>query len=273
MSKKQKERFYYYYDEVNDDFANNGIETKTIPDDFDYNPKNPVYKFLKILSWLFFCPIFSLIYKCGQGYPVENYKVVRRRENRKKGYFIYGNHTTWIGDAVAEPMLAFPKHVYTIAGPDALSIKGAGQLIRTFGATPTPASMNNFKNFLKAVDEFYENGNPVVIFPEAHIWPKYHKIRNFPVTSFYFPVKLNAPSYARTTVYKKKKDGHTTAKVYYDGPFYPDPELPFKKAQQDLRDRIYSQMVERTKEAELDCSYHYIKVDSADQVRTEIKEI
>ena len=45
-----------------------------------------------------------------------------------------------------------------------------------------------------------------------------------------------------------------------------------KEAQIDLRNRIYNAMVERAKKenSELDYRYEYIKVDSPEEVRTEI---
>ena len=117
------------------------------------------------------------------------------------------------------------------------------------------------------------NVNKVIsVYPEAHIWPKYNQIREFPKTSFHYPVKLNAPCFAKTTVYKKTRSGKTKPVIYLDGPFYPNKDLPMKEAQIDLRNRIYNAMVERAKKenSELDYRYEYIKVDSPEEVRTEI---
>lgn len=256
-----KQKYFYYHDEVNDDFANNGIASKPTPADYEYFPKSLIYRFFQPIVYYLFFFVFSLMYICGAGFPKRNAKIVKERNDKKRGYFVFGNHTNWIADALAQPMTSFPRMTYTIVHPDAISIRFFGYLIRMIGVLPRPSSRLTFTRFNEAIERIIENGNSVMIFPEAHIWPKYHKIRNFPDVSFYYPVKLNAPSYARTTVYKKKFDGHTTAVIYYDGPFYPNTGLPFKEAQKDLRDRIYNQMVERTKNAELDCDYHYIKID------------
>ena len=266
----EKHKTYYYYDERNDDFANNGIDGKPTPENFEYLPKNIFYRIAKPIVYYFFLVfIFFLATAVTDGYHVHNAKVLRKRKDRKKGYFVFGNHTTWIGDAVIHPTVAFPKQVYTLVNPDAISIKGAGTLIKMFGAMPTPASRYTYAGYIKATEKLYNNGNPIVIYPEAHIWPKYNKIRDFADVSFNLPVKLGAPCYAKSTVYYRQADGHTKSKVFYDGPFYPDPTLSPKAAQKDLRDRIHAKMQERCAESELDSRYSYIKVDSPDQVRTE----
>ena len=43
----------------------------------------------------------------------------------------------------------------------------------------------------------------VIIFPEAHIWPYYTKIRDFKNGSFHYPAKLNAPIMPFVTVWRK----------------------------------------------------------------------
>jgi len=266
-----KHRYFYYFDEQNDDFANNGIETRQIPDDYEYYPHSLAYSIIHPVANIIMLVFLMAVNALTDGYRIHNSGVLRKGRDRKKGYFVFANHTTWIGDAVIHPTMAFPKQVYTVVHPDAISIKGASTAIRMLGATPKPASRRNYERFLEATSRMYEEGNPVVIYPEAHIWPKYNKIRNFPAASFGIPARLGAPCYVKSTVYVKDRKGHTYSEVYYDGPVYPDMGLPLKDAQKKLRDDVYSIMCERTKDSELDTRYHYIKVDSPDKVRTEIK--
>jgi len=269
-----KHRYYYYYDERNDDFANNGIDGKPTPPDFDYLPKNLAWRIFKPLVY-YFILMFPFIWAFSTAYilRVKNTKVLRDRKDRKKGYFVYGNHTTWVEDAVVHPMMSFPKPAYTIVHPDAISIKYAGTIVKMMGAMPNPSSRQTYVGFMNAAKEMYENGNPIVVYPEAHIWPKYNGVRDFPDVSFNLPVKLDAPCFVRSTVYRKRKNGHTRAEVFYDGPFYADQSLPAKEAQKDLRDRIHAKMCERCADSVLDSRYHYIKVDSPAEVRTETKEL
>ncbi len=58
-----------------------------------------------------------------------------------------------------------------------------------------------------------------------------------------------------------------------DGPFYPDKTLSRRQAQAKLRDQVRDTMLMRAEQygSSLDGRYHYIKVDSPDEVRTEIK--
>lgn len=265
---------YYYYDEVNDDFANNGIDGKPTPDNFPYIAKNPFYQFFQPIVYYFFLGFFSLIVGCMRVKMV-NKKVLKTGRDKKKGYFIYGNHTSWIEDAVTPCMTAFPKPCYTIANPDAISIKGAGMLVRMFGAYPTPNSKQHFKDFTKGIDLFYNKGYAISIFPEAHIWPHYNEIRNFPNVSFTYPVKLNAPCYTKTLVYEPTKKGKLKPVIYFDGPFYPNKELTSAEAKKELRDTIYNNMVETAKKhnSTLASNYSYTKVDSPDQVKSVITKL
>ena len=266
-----KERYYYFYDDRNDDFANSGIDGKPTPPDYEYYPKNLIYRIFKpILNRLILIILFIPACIIMKGLHVHNAKVLRNRD-RKRGYFVFGNHTTYVGDAVMQPFMAFPHEVYTVVNPDAISIKFAGTIIRILGAMPNPSSRLTYVRFMEATERMYRDGNPIVVYPEAHIWPKYNKIRNFADVSFNLPVKLGAPCFVKSTVYHADRKGHTTAEVWYDGPIYPNPDLPAKQAQRDLRDRVYAKMCERCADSELDSRYHYIKVDSPDKVRMEIK--
>jgi len=264
---------YYYYDEQNDDFANNGIDTKQTPENFEYLPKNPIYRFFKPIAYYFFLIFFALSVK-AMGVKFVNRKVLKNRKDKSKGYYIYGNHTSWIPDTVSAAMTAFPKPCYTIANPDAISIKGAGTLVQMFGAMPTPASLDNYRKLNKAIDRLYNQGKVISIFPEAHIWPYYNEIRNFPNVSFSYPVQQGAPCFTKTVVYLPKKNGKVKPVIVYDGPFYANPELNAKAAKQDLRDRVYNQMKARVEEyhSTLASNYEYIRVASPELVRTEIEE-
>jgi len=268
----EKHRYFYYFDELNDDFANNGIETRELPDDYEYYPKSLAYRLVHPVANIIMLLFLMVVNALTDGYRVHNAKVLRTRKDRKKGYFVFANHTTWVGDAVIHPTVAFPKQVYTVVHPDAISIKGASIAIRMLGAMPKPSSRQNFVRFLEASKRMYEEGNPVVIYPEAHIWPKYNKIRPFPDVSFGIPARLGAPCFVKSTVYRKNRKGHSYSEVFYDGPIYPDTSLPVKEAQKRLRNEVYETMCRRTADSELDVRYHYVKVDSPEKVRTEIKE-
>ena len=108
-----------------------------------------------------------------------------------------------------------------------------------------------------------EKGYSITIYPEAHIWPYYTGIRNFKSVSFKYPVQLNVPSFCMTNTYQSYGKNKKRVKIvtYIDGPFFPDENLKtMKEKQEDLRNRIYQQMCERSKNSNVEV-IKYIKFD------------
>ncbi len=263
---------YYYFDERNDDFANTGIKRKDLPEGYRYLPDAPLYKVAKPTVYYGVMPVASwLLYRVLR-VRLLNRGVLDTGREARKGFFIYGNHTSYLTDALTSPIAAFPRQCYTVVSPEALSVCGIRTLVRLLGALPTPSGLKGYVEFNRAIEELYLAGNAITIYPEAHIWPKYNGIRDFPSASFAHAVKLGAPCYAKTTVYKKLPSGRTHPTVIFDGPFYPDTSLPPAKAREALRDRIFATMTLRTREyaSSPDRCRRYIKVMSPDLVRTEV---
>ncbi|MGN1221753.1 MAG: 1-acyl-sn-glycerol-3-phosphate acyltransferase, partial [Christensenellales bacterium] len=109
-----------------------------------------------------------------------------------------------------------------------------------------------------AVEGRIKKHHPIIIYPEAKIWPCYTGIRPFKTASFKYPVKYNVPCYSMTTTYQKTKRGKCKIVIYVDGPFYPDSNLTQKENEIMLHDKIYNQMTERAKNSNYE-SYTYIK--------------
>ncbi len=127
------------------------------------------------------------------------------------------------------------------------------------GAIPTPDTKNATKNFLNQVEKRIKNKASVTIYPEAHIWPYYTKIRNFKSVSFKYPVKLNVPCFCITNTYQKdKKTGKVKMVSYIDGPFYSNQTISEKEACIELRNKVYSSMTERSKNSNVEV-IRYIK--------------
>ena len=131
---------------------------------------------------------------------------------------------------------------------------------KMMGGFPIPSDIKATKNFLYAMEKFIEKKCVISIYPEAHVWPYYSKIRNFVSTSFKYPVKLNKPVFSFTTTYKKRDGRKPKIIVYIDGPFYPNKELNIKRAQEELRDRVYNQMCIRAQNTDVEY-YKYEKVE------------
>ena len=70
-------------------------------------------------------------------------------------------------------------------------------------------------------------------------------------------MQFNKPAFCITNTYQVygRKNNKIKIVSYIDGPFYADSNLNKKQAQKDLRNRIYEQMVERSKNSNIE----YIK--------------
>ena len=152
------------------------------------------------------------------------------------------------------------------------------------GGVPIPTTRRGMRGFCDAVARHAEKNHCVVIYPEAHIWPYYTKIRPFKDVSFRYPVEENKPVFCFTTTYQKRKFSKLPkVTVYIDGPFFPDENLSLKDNRKKLRDLVYETMLERSKNSTYEY-VHYIKtspvsapcpefVPSAEETKTEEEAI
>lgn len=250
----------YYHDELNDEFSDAVIESKVIDENYDYLPQSFWWKLGRFFFYrVIATPLGKLYLKLAH-----HQKTVGRKNLKKvardEGYFLYGNHTQQTADAFIPSIATFPRGVFVIVHPANVSQKVMGKFTKMLGAIPLPSNIKAMRNFKNAIEKRILQGNCVTVYPEAHIWPYYTGIRPFPATSFKYPAEFDAPAFAMTNVYKKRKVGKKPKIItYIDGPFYPDNSLPLNKRAQDLRDKIYSAMVERSKESD----YEYIRYEKA----------
>ena len=90
--------------------------------------------------------------------------------------------------------------------------------------------------------------NPIIIYPEGHLWPWATFIREFPNTSFHFPVENEKKVFVGTTTYtkqKRRKKPKTT--IYIDGPFEKKETYSNKQNKEMLHNQVYETMKERSK--------------------------
>ena len=237
----------YYQDELNDEFSTAVIEAKKIDGDYVYDRKGPVRAFTRFFWYrIVATPIAFLYAKLS----LHQRSVGREKLKpfRKQGIYLYGNHTQIIGDAFMPSMINFPKHDYVIVHPNNVSMPWLGKVTPSLGALPIPSEKAAYRNFNAAIETHIQRGHGVVIYPEAHIWPYYTKIRPFVDTYFTYPAKLGAPVYCFTNTYHKRKHSKEPKIItYVDGPFYPDPNLSLKERRKTLRDKVYTAMCERAK--------------------------
>jgi len=236
----------YYEDELNDEFSEAKIEPRKIDKDYKYEHKNVFWN----LSTFIIQNVVSVPLKFIYAKLKFRIKYVGREKlkpYKKQGYFVYGNHTQVFADTFIISNSVFPKRNYLIVNPENVSMKGLGNFVQMFGAIPIPNERNGMKNFLQTIENKIRKNYSITIFPEAHIWPYFTKIRPFKNVSFRYPIELNVPTFCVTNTYQKRKNGKVKITTYIDGPFFADDNLKnIQDKKQSLRDKVYNQMVQRS---------------------------
>ncbi len=254
---KQK---YYFRDELNDDFANNGIVRKHNKPGYKYVNNNFLFKGLSfLLYYVIGKPLVWMMNKL-----VYSNKIIGKdklKPYKKSGYFIYANHTAVMGDAYT-PNLLSSKRNHIIVAEETTSIPGIKTLVNALGAIPLPYGIQNTKGFLDCVETRIKQNRSITIYPEAHLWPTYTGIRNFKAASFRYPVDMNVPTFVLTNTYQKRKHGKSPRLVtYISGPYLPNNNLDRKEAINDLRDRVYNEMLRISTTVPQVEQVRYIKVE------------
>lgn len=251
----------FYYSSTNDD----PIKTKEqenkekvgLPEGYQFIPKNP---FVKLYSFLLFHG-FKLFARWYAKFYL--HMDIKGREKLKKargtGYVIYANHTNPFHDAFS-PALVADRRIYTIISPVNLKLPGIGKYLPYIGGLPLGGTPEEKKAFNEAVDKLIKKKKCLVIYPEAHVWPYYTGIREFPAgdKSFKYAARNNVPVFTMTTTYhksKKKGQARPDMTVYVDGPFYPDKKLSEEENRAKLMKEAYDSLVKNSKKS----SYEYFK--------------
>ena len=248
-----KEKLVYYSDELNDEFAGDNIKAKTIDENYKYLHKSP-FKLLTHLFWyrMVAYPLAIIYMKLKYHHKVVNRRALK--QCKKTGYFIYGNHTHNIGDALIPTLVNKWKDTYVIVHANNVSMPILGKITPSIGAIPLPDNLEATKNFTKCIEYRIKKKCAIMIYPEAHIWPYYTKIRPFKTVSFKYPVQLEVPAFCVTNTYQcydKNKD-KVRLVSYIDGPFFPKDGLSLQEQKHDLRNQVYNCMVERSKNSNIE---------------------
>ena len=254
----EERKVIYYTDELNEEFSEAQITPRVIDKDFPYF-HNRIWDICSLaIQNIFSMPIKILYQKLK--FHLRYVGKEKLKECKNGGYFIYGNHTQPFADTFIPSVANYPHRNFFIVNPENVSMPGLHVLVEMLGAIPIPCDMGGMKHFVKSVEDKIRRGYSVTIYPEAHIWPYYTGIRPFKSVSFQYPVKLDCPVYALTNTYHERKGrkGKVDIVTYIDGPFYPDVSLKPKERQQDLRNRVYQCMVERSRESDFEV-IRYVK--------------
>jgi len=244
----RKQRIIYYEDELKDEFAGDSIQPRAIDSNYQYIREDFAGK-LSHLFWyrMIAVPLAKIYMKLYFGHKIVNKSVLEAYRDR--GYFLYGNHTHFLADALVPTLVSLPKDVFVIVHPNNVSMPVLGKITPSLGALPLPDDGGACKNFVKAIAHRIRQKHCIMIYPEAHIWPYYTDIRPFTDASFRYPVKYQVPAFCLTNTYQKRKHRkHPRMVTYVDGPFFPDTERPAAEQKQMLRNQVYAKMKERALE-------------------------
>lgn len=257
---REKRRIIYYTDELNEEFSVAQITPRRIDGSYRYDHSSP----WNAVTHFFWYRLVATPLAWGYTRLAFRHKVVggeRLRKFGKQAYFLYGNHTQDIADAFIPNLLYVPQETCVIVHPNNVSMPILGKVTPSMGALPLPDDREAYRNFLAAIEKRVAEGKKIVIYPEAHIWPYYTKIRPFPDTSFHYPIKYKTPVFCFTNTYQKRRWSKKPRIVtYIDGPFYADESIPERKRKTDLRDRVYTCMCERSRLSTVEM-IQYIKKD------------
>lgn len=244
-------KIIYYKDELNDEFSEAKIKPRVIDENYKYIHRN--------IFWNIFCFVIQNIILAPIRIISAKLKFKIKyigKENLKKykhtGYFVYVNHTQPFFDTLIPTIPIYPKRNFFIVNPENVSIKFLGNIVQMMGAIPLPSNIAAMKNFKSAVSKCITKKYAITIYPEAHIWPYYTKIRPFKSGSFAYPIELDVPTFCITNTYQASKKGKVKMVSYIDGPFFANKTLSKPNQKKDLRDKVYYQMVERSRNSNVE---------------------
>ena len=245
-----KRKVIYYSDELNDEFSLAEITPRKIDEDYVYIHTSLFKRFTHFFWYrIIATPIAFAYVKLVFAHTSRGKHKLKK--HLRDGYFLYGNHTQDIADPFIPNVVTFPKTDYVIVHPNNVSMPVLGKITPSLGALPVPDGVKAYKNFKQAIETRVSEGHCIVIYPEAHIWPYYTGIRDFPDTSFAYPAKLGAPVYCFTNTYTKQKfTGRPKIITYIDGPFYPDMSKPQRVRRRELRNKVYETMCRRAEKSD-----------------------
>ena len=258
----EKEKIVYYETEQDDFTDNKNLKLKVIDENYNYLDKNVCWKLISCFVYrLIMKPLSYMYLKIKFDFKVENKKALKELKN--KGAFLYLNHTQTVADAYIPNAIAFWKKIYVVVHPDNVSIPFVGKISELSNALPVPGNIKAARNFMDAISECINKNQFVAIYPEAHVWDYYTKIRNYQEESFRYPAKLDAPVYAITTTYRKRKNKNPRIVAYVDGPFYSDKTKTYAMQKIELRDKVLNAMKERAKTNDIEYIKYVKKGESA----------
>ena len=263
----KKERVIYYKDELNDDFSGLNIHTRPLGEKYRYTRTGCLFRVFEVLFYYgIMIPVIWMLQKLFSHQKFANRKLLKQA--KKDGCFLVSNHTQVQSDSYIGPLACFPKKCFIIGNPHVVSIRGMRLGMQAYGVIPLGSNLEEKKAFLHCIETRIREGKAVIVYPEAHVWPYYTKIRPFDYQAFCYIADLKKPMFVMTNCYQKRKLFRKPRIVTYaDGPFYPSDTLNRIAAAKELRDIAYKTMCKRVRE-HTTCEYiKYVKAEPQERSR------
>jgi 1-acyl-sn-glycerol-3-phosphate acyltransferase len=236
---------------MNEDFASIQIRGKTIPSDFVFVHKNPIWRFF---SWFFYYCLAVPILGC-LGYINHHVKVVNKKYVMKQlkgtGYFIYSNHTMTDDGWNCAAYSCSPRRTYIISQGETLMVNKALQaFLMQIGAIPLPSDLHSARNFLKCLQIRLDQKAAIAIYPEGTIWPYYTHHRPTKKGAFKYPRTFNVPVVFACTTFRApkglfKKFKKPRVVIYLSDPIFPS-RNPVEKIDEQRLSELYDDFIEKT---------------------------
>lgn len=254
----KKTKIAYYSDERRDDFNEVGLKRVPVPEGYKYKRTNPINNFFSGILYHGIAKPFIGLYCVCHGIRIKGRKNLKLLEGQ--GAYIYSNHVS-ISDVFKfqAQVFFFGRRVNILGYSDSLSMPIVRNLCRALGYLPLPLK-DDLKNMIAltdAMDFYIKKRQYVLIYPEAHIWPYYTKIRNFSSGSFNYPAMSEAPVVPLVTTWRKPKIGKKPKQTIYIGqPIFPLEEL----SASDNKNYLYEECLKAMKKmSESIEQFEYIK--------------
>lgn len=254
----KKTKVAYYSDELNDDFNEIGLTRPSVPEGYKYKRTNVINNILSgILYHGIAKPILGLYCLC-HGIRVKGKRNLKLLNGQ--GAYLYSNHVA-ISDVFKFQSLVFfnKKRVNIVGYSDSLSMPIVRNLCRALGYLPLPlkGDLKNATALADAMDFYVKKKQFILIYPEAHIWPYYTKIRPFSPASFTYPAKHNAPVVPIVTTWRKPLIGKKPKQtIYVLEPIFPLEDKDYTENRIYLHKECYDAMVNLANSVN---QYEYIK--------------
>jgi len=195
---------------------------KIVDENFTFVNHKPVYVFG---SWMLrqvaklVIPVWC---KCKTHYKINGKNNLKKVKG--KGVVIISNHVHMLDGATICARLFPTNKVYFPTLSSNVDIPVASALMRALGAIPIADTLSGMKKFNNTINDLIQKKKPVLIFPEAALWPYYRGVRPFFKGAFTFAKKHNVPILPIIITFQTRKNGKQRMIFNILEPVYPSGE-------------------------------------------------